>query len=130
MTFLSSCLGNVPCTTWTTTHPISLATQNGSMSPSNWVRLFVDHHCRRLHISERHEPRFLLKCVTALIGHISRVFSYLFFASFCPFSSHDVVLLGEKMSRNNYCHSAYKECAEVDGTFVPALLWFVQVHFC
>ncbi len=28
------------------------------------------------------------------------------------------------------CHSTFKECAEVDGTFVPALIWSVQVHFC
>ena len=58
---------------------------------------------------------------------IFHAFFYLFFASL-PFSSHDAVCLANV--KEQFCHSAYKECAEVDGTFVPALLWFVQVHFC
>jgi hypothetical protein len=31
--------------------------------------------------------------------------------------------------KEQFCHSAFKECAEVDGAFVPALIWSVQVHF-
>ncbi len=33
--------------------------------------------------------------------------------------------------KETICHSAFKECAEVDGTFVPALLWSVHKYtFC
>jgi hypothetical protein len=30
--------------------------------------------------------------------------------------------------KEQLCHSLFKECAEVGGTFVPALLWSVQLH--
>ncbi len=53
---------------------------------------------------------------------------FLFFASL-PFSSHNVACLANL--KEQFCHSVYKECAVVDGTFVPALIWSVlQVHFC
>ncbi len=69
-------------------------------------------------------PGFLLK-YTALIV-ICHAFFYLFFASL-PIASHDVACLAN--IKEQFCHSAYKECAEVGGTFVPTLMWFVQVHF-
>jgi hypothetical protein len=45
-----------------------------------------------------------------------------------PFASHDVACLTNV--KEQICHSMYKECAEVNGTFVPALMWFVQVNLC
>jgi hypothetical protein len=50
--------------------------------------------------------------------------SFYFFAPL-TFSSHDVACLAN--FKEQFCHSVYKECAEVDGTFVPALLWSVHL---
>jgi hypothetical protein len=30
--------------------------------------------------------------------------------------------------KEQFCHSIFKECAEVDGFFLPALPWYVQVY--
>ena len=124
ITFFSSCLGNV----------LSILGQRNILFPWRYRMVrwsfqfgfgpFVCHRSRR-YIPEPYEPRFLLK-YTALIV-IFLAFFYLFFASL-PFSSHDAVCLANV--KEQFCHWAFKECAEVDGTFVPALLWFVQVHFC
>ncbi len=53
---------------------------------------------------------------------------YAFFFASLPFSSHYIACLANV--QRQICHSVYKECVEVDGTFVPALLWSVQAHFC
>jgi hypothetical protein len=70
-------------------------------------------------------PGFYLSIPPLIV--ICHAFFYLFFASLL-FSYHDVACLANV--KGAICHSAFKECAKVDGTFVPTLIWSVQVHFC
>ncbi len=110
--------------TWITKHLITSEIQNGSMN------LVLGWACRWSPRSSAHlrtcwSQVFLLKYSALIV--IFHAFFYLFFASL-PFASHDVVCLANV--KEQFCHSAFKECAEVNGTFVPALIWSVQVHFC